>query len=311
MQSKFDVVVVGAGPAGVSCGIWLRQLGYSVALVDKNKQCGGLQLNNPWTNTWIATSSKATGKSVAKELHDSAVSHGCTLFLGQTAEGASPVEDGWSVSLADGQALQGKALVLAGGVTPASGGLKSRANLLIGPGEQVAKTDFTGSTVAILGGGDSAFENYGFVKNQGAARVHIYARTLSARAEQLERVPPEDVFVGGYLFDEDTNTVDGVRYDQVLVLYGYEANRAALLGLKPALKLRNFVQTDPDCRTTLPNVWAIGELANRAHPCCVTAMADGVIAAKSIQRALESSTTSRYLKMAKRTMGFVMKAAGK
>lgn len=311
MTKPFDALIVGAGPAGVSCGIWLQQLGYSTALIDRQSQCGGLQLLNPWTNTWIASSAKAHGADVAAALHENAQRHGCTLYLGQPAERAYDQDERWHVALRDGQVLEGRCLVLAGGVVPKSGGLRERAALLIGPGAQVAATNFNGARVAILGGGDSAFENHRFVRERGATTVHIYARTLRARTELLSTVPPSDVVVGEFEFSPDTNQVDGVQYDQVLVLYGYEANKAALLGLTPALQPRGFVQTDGECRTSLPRVWAIGELAQRAHPCCATAMADGVVAAKSIQRLLETNATTRYLQMTRRGLGLAQKLVGR
>lgn len=306
----FDAIIVGAGPAGVSCAVWLQQLGFRAALVDKHDRCGGLQLSNPYTNTWIATSADVHGADVARALHANAVRHGVSLHLSRTATGATQEDGAWVVGLSDGTVLRGRRLVLAGGVVPKTGGILARASLMVGPGPQVAQTDFAGARVAILGGGDSAFENHAFVSDRGAACVHIYARSLKARLEMLEKVPAEDVFVGAFEFDAQHNRVNGQAYDSVLVLFGYEANRASLLGLEPAMQANGFVQTDASCRTSLPGVYAIGELAQRAHPCCVTAMADGVVAAKAIQRELEADASTRYLKTARRGLGLLKKLGG-
>ncbi|MGO1766500.1 MAG: NAD(P)/FAD-dependent oxidoreductase, partial [Advenella sp.] len=51
-------------------------------------------------------------------------------------------------------------------------------NVLVGPGKHVANYEFALKDVAILGGGDNAFENALFLKERGAKSVHIYARTL-------------------------------------------------------------------------------------------------------------------------------------
>lgn len=303
-------LIVGAGPAGVSCAIWLQQLGYTATLIDKNEQCGGLQLQNPWTNTWVATSANANGADIARALHDNAVRHGCGLHLGQTALSADKTPEGWAVRLYSGTVLTSQFLVLAGGVVPKAGGLLARSALLIGPGPLIAATDFQGKRVAILGGGDSAFENFRFIQERGAATIHVYARTLKARAELLEAVPADAVREGAYTFDEQRSTVNEEQYDQVVVLYGYEANRSSLLGLEPLMRPDGFVATDSQCKTSLPGVWAIGELAQRAHPCCATAMADGVVAAKSIQRELEASRTARYRGMLKRASGLASKLKG-
>ena len=121
----------------------------------------------------------------------------------------------------------------------------------------------------------------------------IFARTVRARASLVDQVPAACVRHGPFDFDAPGQRVNGQPYDQILVLFGYELAKHALLGLEPALRADGFVWTDPQAQTSLPRVFAIGELAQRAHPCCATAMADGVVAAKSIQRELESSMAAR------------------
>lgn len=298
----FDVIIVGGGPAGVSSAIWLKQLGFNPVLVEKQDQCGGLQLSNPYTNTWIATSADAYGADVALAMHKNMNRHGVQMRLGREAFGAH-IEDGRvAISLSKGERLEARFLVLAGGVSPKTGGFTSRLGLIVGPGPSVAKTDFAGTRIAILGGGDSAFENHGFASTRGAASVTIFARTIRARAEMLDRVSPDDVVIGEYKVDRDANTVNGQPFDQILVLYGYEANQQSLLGLDLAMRQDGFVWTNEECLTSNELVYAIGELARRGHPCCVTSMADGVIAAKSLQRRLESTRAEKFAGMARRAM---------
>lgn len=296
----FDVAIVGAGPAGVSCALWLKQLGFKPVVIDKAKTCGGLQLSNPYSNTWIATTRNSTGGDVAQLMHENLNSHGVEMRMGAEVISASFEKDKATVLLASGEKIISRLLVLATGVVPKTGGLASRLGLLLGPGHAIANTNFVGAKVAILGGGDNAFENYGFAMDRGAASVQIFARSLRARAEQLERVPPEYVMVGDYSLNANKNTVNGEAFDQILVLYGYEVSPKALLGLDFAMRTDGFVSTDGNCQTSNPFVYAIGEIAGRMHPCCVTSMADGVVAAKAIQRRLESSALSRYTGMVKR-----------
>lgn len=305
----FDAVVVGAGPAGVSCAIWLKQMGFSVVVVDRNAQCGGLQLANPYTNTWIATSADAWGRDVAKAMHDNMLRHRVDMRLGRSAVLAGASGSIVEVALDDGEAFSGRNLVLAGGVSPKSGGFVSRLGLIVGPGPSVANTRFEGEDVAILGGGDSAFENYLFAKERGARSVTIFARNLRARSEMLAKVPVGDVVLGPCEVDADGRSVNGMAFGQILVLYGYEANAKSLLGMQLAMRPDGFVATNEDCETSLPNVFAIGEIARRAHPCCVTAMADGVVAAKAIQRRLEQSASARFVGAAKRAFSLGLRVA--
>jgi thioredoxin reductase (NADPH) len=298
----YDALVVGAGPAGVSASIWLKQLGFNPLAVDKQTQCGGLQLSNPYTNTWIATSENAFGPDVALAMHQNMLRHRVSMRLGVSASRALVEADGVSVDLSNGESVRCRFLVLAGGVAPKTGGFAKRLGIIIGPGPSVANTNFDHARVAILGGGDSAFENYGIAKERGAIEVTIFARSIKARGEMLNRVPPQNVVLGEYVVDIDANSVNGKVFDQILVLYGYEANKSSLLGLDLALRPNGLVSTNGDCLTSHPRVYAIGELAGRWHPCCATAMADGVVAAKAIQRRLEVSAANCFAGLVKRAL---------
>lgn len=299
-QAHFDVAIIGGGPAGVSCALWLKQLSFNPILIEKNPTCGGLQLLNGYTNTWIATSADAHGKDIVQAMQSNILRHGVQTRMSTSASAASVDDGGISVTTDAGEMIRASYLVLAGGVKPKAGGFASRVGLLVGPGPAVANSDFTAQRVAILGGGDSAFENYRFIKDRGASVVHIYARSIRARSEMLVAADHGDIHVGDYVADADRNLVNGEHYDVVVVLYGYEAHKSALLGLEPLMRPDGFVYTDRDCMTSIDRVYAIGEIAQRAHPCCVTSMADGVVAAKAIQRRIESSKSAQFLGAFKR-----------
>lgn len=304
----FDAVIIGAGPAGVSCAIWLKQLGFVPLVIDRNDRCGGLQLSNPYTNTWIASSANAYGKDVAAAMHENMLRHSVQMRLGVSASGTQCAHDSVTVQIEGCESVHARYLVLASGVAPKTGGFSQRIGILVGPGTAVANTEFRGAKVAILGGGDSAFENYGIAKSRGALSTTIFARTIRARSEMLQAVPPEDVVVGPPEVDADSRTVNGEKFDHILVLYGFEASRGSMLGLDIAMKADGFIATDNDCLTSHPLVYAIGEIARRSHPCCVTSMADGIAAAKAIQRRRETSVASRLAGSIGRAAGLGLKA---
>ena len=235
-------------------------------------------------------------------MHENMERHRVHMRLGVQAQSAAIDAREVSLRISSDECINASYLVLAGGVSPRAAGFTNRLGLIIGPGPAVSNTDFSGARVAILGGGDSAFENHGFVTSRGAASVTIFARTIRARAEMLERVAPEQVVVGECKVEIDAKTVNGQHFDQILVLYGYEANRQSLLGLELAMRTDGFVWTSEECLTSNDRVYAIGELSGRGHPCCVTAMADGVNAAKSIQRRLEATRTAKFAGMARRAI---------
>jgi thioredoxin reductase len=105
-----------------------------------------------------------------------------------------------------------------------------------------------------------------------------------------ERAAPGDVRIGAYVVDPVSIHVDEEDYDLLLVMYGWEPVPvfASQLGLERDAK--GYLAVDfHTCETSVRGVYAIGEVTARSHPSVVTAMADGVTAAKAIQRAIEHS----------------------
>ncbi|MFG1478113.1 NAD(P)/FAD-dependent oxidoreductase [Xanthobacter sp. V4C-4] len=290
----FDAVIIGGGPAGASCALWLKMLGFRPCLIERRPTLGGLQNDNPYPNEWIASVTNQTGYEVAHDIHRHLLAHDIVCRLGESVTALDVVVGGFRVTTAGGAMVFGRTAVLASGVRPVKGGLSASDQVLIGPGRTMFNAAFDGLEVAILGGGDNAFENYMFVRKRGAAAVHIYARTIRARREFLEKVPAGDVRLGAYHVEPERPAVADRAYDRLVVLYGWEPYLPYAHHLELARTARGFVETDPDCQTSLPNLYAIGEIAQRMHPCCVTSMADGVVAAKAIQRTLEQDAVARF-----------------
>ncbi|OZI77262.1 NAD(P)/FAD-dependent oxidoreductase [Bordetella genomosp. 12] len=293
MQQFYDAVIVGAGPAGASCAVWLARLGLSPVLVEAGPRAGGLTADNPFADDWIVAVAGLTGQQIAGQIAESLEQAGVPLRLGAAARSVRPCKGGIVLSLADpAQSLHGRCLVIASGVRarglPGHPPGVSWPGVLIGPGSPIVAQDYSGLSVAVLGGGDNAFENFVYVRNRGARQVHLYARSVRAQQQWVQRAGSAGVSVGAYEVDPAARRVNGQRYDLILVFYGWEPQADFADGLNLARDARGYIQTETaTARTSLPDVYAIGEVANRAHPCVVTAMADGVVAAKDIQRRWE------------------------
>lgn len=289
----YDAAILGGGPAGAAAALWLFELGLRPVLIEQAQELGGLQRSNPYVNTWIPGVRDKTGVELAREMHAHILATGLECRLGETLTHAARTADGgFILELAASAAVESRCLTLATGVRARTGGLTASERILIGPGSVVEDADLAGQRVALLGGGDNAAENYTLLARKGPALIHIYARTLRARPALLANVAPADLFQGPVRLDETTLSIEhqGVRrsYDRWIALYGWEANPPAALAdwLKDARDARGFIAVDAERRTRIPGIWAIGEIAQAVHPCVLTAMSDGVIAAKSIEAQL-------------------------
>lgn len=326
-EHLFDAAIIGAGPAGVSCAVWLARLGFAPLLLEADKEVGGLCRRNPFRDEWNVTLPGMTGAQVADNLGVSLKQANVPQRLSYRVRYAGPGIDGFELSeLESGhEALRARHIVLATGVTARrlpqadekpcgapqgdgnpsfprpsvdldqaplfnrTAGRATPGGLLIGPGEHIVAYNFKNRRVAVLGGGDNAFENALYAREHGAASVHLYARGVRAQRQFVHKLPATDVSVGVYRVDPVARTVNGCAYDVIMVFYGWEPCVRFADTFHLRRTKRGFIATDPGtAETSYPGVYAIGEVAQRQHPCVVSALADGVAAAKAIQARIEN-----------------------
>lgn len=293
MQARMkDALIVGAGPAGASCALWLARLGLSPLLADARGQAGGLLNDSPYRNDWIVTQPGVSGVDLSEGIGLALAAAGVPMLLGALATKAERIHAGFRVTFAlagEEKTVEASRLVIATGVRARSGGLRPSERVLVGPGPAVASYDFAGKSVAILGGGDNAFENYGFAKRGGGREVHIYARAVRAARMFANEVAPADLHIGPFEADDDNIRVNGRPYDVLLVMFGWEPVPVFDADFSFRKDERGFFQVDfRTCETNESGIFAIGEATALRHPCVVTAMSDGIAAAKAIQRQTES-----------------------
>lgn len=297
----YDAAIVGAGPAGASCAVWLARLGLAPVLLDAAAEVGGLCRRNPFPDDWNASLPGLSGAQVADNLARSLNLAGVPLRLSsrvrriqrERGQERRREEAGFTVACdEDSGLLSCRHVVLASGVRARrlpGAELAPAGHVLTGPGEHIVAQDFRGLRVAVLGGGDNAFENALYVADRGAASVRVHARHVRAQQQFVRRLAPRQVAVGPYEVDPASLSVDGQAYDMLLVFYGWEPCVDFTGGLDLRRTPAGFVETDPaTAQTRCEGVYAVGEVAQRQHPCVVTALADGVTAAKAIQARIES-----------------------
>lgn len=290
-----DAIIVGGGPAGASCAIWLKRLGFAPLLIETAGALGGLARVNPFQDDWTPLVQGETGHEIAGRIARGVVDAGVAMRLQSAVSAVERRGRTFEVTVRDAQGvtqiLHAHTVVIASGVTARGldgAGPTPVPGILVGPGSDVADRDYRGLRVAILGGGDNAFENYTFVRERDPAVVHLYARHVRAQQQWIDRTRPEDVRIGAYDVDINARRVNGLPYDLLLVFYGWVPQVPYAEGLGLVRDARGFVRTAREtAETSVDGIYAIGEVAHRMHPCVVTSLADGVVAAKAIQARLE------------------------
>ncbi|MET0382388.1 MAG: FAD-dependent oxidoreductase [Burkholderiaceae bacterium] len=278
-----DVLVIGGGPAGAACALWLHQLGLRALLLEADSEIGGLQRRSPYANQWLPGVQGRTGQEVAANLHAhllaAAVPHQADFNVVSIRRGAAA--GSWEVSSAS-TTHRARHVVLATGSKPRRAGFEESDEVGIGPGMSIERIDVRGKRVAVLGGGDNAFFTATRSLLRGARGVDLFCRHAPRAQPILRReLPSRCVHVGPFEADQRSMTVDAERYDVISVQFGFEACVPG--GMRLPL-CEGYIEVDRrGAIPGFPGLFAAGEVTKFWHPCVTTAYAHGVQVAKSIQ----------------------------
>lgn len=316
------VLIIGGGPAGLSAGLWLRNLGLEPCLVDRATALGGALRLNFLENAWVLGQPGKTGLQLAEDYAGHARQIGLECRLGCSPVAIFPGDPDWRVILdQEGERISSHfaAMIVATGTRfrgaelvaglPGSESLQGR-HVAFGPFAFKDMEELRGMHVAIVGGGDNAFENARLLLEAGA-RVTVLARSAPRAQQQLmDSVLKRPDFLllqpaslaGCGSTDAGALTLEVKTGDSVLtlpadrlhVLAGYEPNTGFLdklfpAGLSiPACDPLGYLLTDAWGRTTIPGIYAAGDVCNREFPSVVSALSGGARVAKAIESDLRT-----------------------
>lgn len=300
------VCILGGGPAGMSCGLWLHLFGYAVTVLDKDAALGGAQRLSAHPNPWVLGMPNETGKSLTARMVGHFESAGVRSETGVRITALQPGADAVKVTFSQGDrtdCLDADCLVLATGArprsTPALTELARRSSRVMIGAAPLEVKKLRDQRVAIMGGGDNAMENAMQLARHMNSVTVIARNDFVARREFIEQctraasvdLRPRSVPSRYTLRDDAIELeLDGATmlFDYLIVLYGYMPNTGFLKTLCPDVAFRRdahgYLTVDAWQRTNVPRVYAIGEVTHIQPPSVLTAIAQGAVAAKAIDR---------------------------
>ncbi|HEV8426783.1 MAG TPA: FAD-dependent oxidoreductase [Pyrinomonadaceae bacterium] len=295
-----DVIIIGAGPAGLSTAFWCDELGLDTLLLEQTEQVGGQlhRVYNPIEN-YLGIKTRD-----GKELLDLfAVNVDSAEFDLWTQTAITSVDlKAKRVSLASGEELQAIALVLATGVRPRELGVPGEKEF-VGKGmiESAARDRqlFAGKDVCVVGGGDAAVENaLLFAEVCPTVTLVHRGKKLRARREFVEQLQATHCIT---VFTESILTriigEDGVVAVEIQRQQGLKPFQVAVggvlirIGVEPNTELfqnqletdeKGFLVVNSQQETKLPMVFAVGDVSNPLAPTISGATGAGATAAKII-----------------------------
>ncbi len=289
-----DIIIIGAGTAGLSAAIYALRAGKSV-LVFEQLAYGGQIINTPEIENYPGIKS-ISGFDFAQGLYEQAVALGAELKYEQV----SGIEDGEVKKVkTSGAEYECRAVILATGAKNRPLGL-DREQELIGSGISYCATCdgafFKGRTVAVNGGGNTALEDAFFLSNY-CRKVYIIHRRDEFRGEvkQVEKLKAKEniEFVLNSTITElvGENELSGVKvHDKVtgedklidveglFIAIGQMPENAAFAPLIE-LDKGGYIVAGEDCRTNVEGIFAAGDCRTKTVRQLTTAAADGAVAA--------------------------------
>jgi thioredoxin reductase (NADPH) len=295
-----DVLIIGAGPAGLSAALWCDQLGLDTLLLEQQPEIGGqlLSIYSPIEN-YLGLKAE-NGAQLRDRFAEHSSAADFDLWTGADIESVDLRAK--RISLRSGEQLQAIAIVIATGVRRRRLGIPGELELEgRGVMESAARDRglFAGKDVCVVGGGDAAAENALLLAEVCPTVTLVHrGKKLGARREFVQRLSSEhcvtvfkESVVRRIIGEEEVVAVEILRAGAlkpfqmavrgVLIRIGVEPNTEFF---KDQINLdeRGYIMVGAEQETSVQNVFAAGDVANPLAPTISGACGAGVTAAKTI-----------------------------
>lgn len=303
----YDVLIVGAGPAGLGAAIYGIRAGLKLAVLDQSPISGGQVLNTYEVDNYLGLP-KISGGDISDKFREHADKLG-TEFITAEVSGIE-LKDNVKVVKTDKGDYETRAVILATGATHVQLGVKGE-NELVGMGVSYCATCdgafFRKRTVAVVGGGDVAVEDAIFLAGM-CSKVYLIHRRDRLRAadilqkklmslsnveiiwdSEVKEIRGQDIVEGIEVFDKKRNETSTLEVNGVFIA----------VGVRPSTELfKSIVEMDEggyiiageDCQTSVEGIFAAGDIRKKPMRQIITAVADGANAINSLQNYFINNT---------------------
>ena len=301
----FDTIIVGAGPAGLTAGMYAGR-GMLKAIILESKIPGGELLNTEKIEDYPGFES-ILGRDLAQKMAAHAVKFG-TSIVQETVIGIHRQADGnFEVKTEEGTVFRAPTVILTAGGTPTKLGVPGEMEYAGRGVSYCAVCDgafFKGDAVAVVGGGDAAVEEADYLTRY-ASKVYLIHRRDEFRASKIlqERLfaNPKIEVIWNTKVEELVGDVNGLKHlvleDTVtgerselaaqgcFIFIGFRPN-SALIQEHFAHDAGGYIITDDRMMTSIPGLFAAGDLRVQLTRQSTTAVGDATTAAIAVEKYL-------------------------
>lgn len=301
----YDIIIIGSGPAGLSAAIYAQRACLDTIVIEKNGISGG-QVLNTWEVDNYPGFPGVTGFELSRQFREHANKLGARVVQDEVVQ----VELSGNVKkvVCEEETYEARCVILASGAHHRTLEVPGEEELRGAGVSYCATCDgafFRGRTVAVVGGGDAALEDAIFLARM-CEKVYIVhrrdklrgAKRLQERLQALENIE--------FVWNSETAAIEGNGQVEALRLRQTKTGEEKRLdvdgvfiavGITPESELyagqleldeQGYIRADESGQTSVPGVFAAGDVRTKALRQILTAASDGANCVASAERYLQA-----------------------
>ncbi|MBI4727866.1 thioredoxin-disulfide reductase [candidate division TA06 bacterium] len=299
---NYDITILGAGPAGLTAGLYTGRGGLKTAIIEKMMP-GGLVANTERIDNYPGFPEGISGYELAQRMEQQAKKFGAEVISAQ-AESVVPENKYLLIKLSDGRTIKSRALIIATGALPKTLGVPGEKELLGKGVSYCAVCDgafFKNQPVAVLGGGDSAVQEAVYLAGLASKVTVIHRRNVLRAADSIQKVAfannkidfawNKDILAiegasqvtGVKIMDKQTLKEGMIPVSGAFIYVGYQPSSDLVRRLVKTDE-QGYIITDDRMATSLPGIFACGDVRQKLVRQVSSAVGDAAAAAIAAQQ---------------------------
>jgi thioredoxin reductase (NADPH) len=292
-NERYEVVIIGAGPAGLTASIYARRAGLSCLVIEQAAVGGNMFVGDRIEN-YPGFPEGISGSELSQRMEAQARKLGVE-FIQTTVNGLS-IRDKVKEVNTDKGSLEAQAVIVATGCQYKKLGIPGEGRLLGRGVSYCATCDgnfFRNQTVAVIGGGDAAVQEALYLSKL-ASKVYIIHRRDQLRAVKAlqemafqtpniqmvwdtvaEAIEGEEQVDKLKLLNKKTGERSELKVEGVFIYVGIKPNIEFLKGMVVELTEDGYIRAGEDTRTSVPGIFAAGDVRKKPTRQIASAVGDG------------------------------------